>query len=330
MHTFKKFFLLPSIITLICCLLILFFNGVGALLSVLILIVLEVSLSFDNAVVNAKVLEKMDDKWKRRFINWGIWVAVFGTRVVLPIFIVAAVSGISIVKVLNLAIFDPAAYGIQLDNAHYSVGAFGGTFLLLVALKYFIDDHKEIHWIKILEKRLKKFSSVESVEVVLAFLLLLFISYLVPVHALEILVAGIIGVITFVLLESITSNMGETFDKNLGAVAVSGFTLFMYLNILDVAFSLDGVIGAFAISTNLLIIAVGLGVGAYFVRSFTLMMVERKTLSELQYLEHGAHWAIFGLGICMLLGLVVHISEIFTGIIGLILILTAYFSSIKK
>lgn len=325
MQTFKKFFLLPTIITIILLLIVLNYGGTAALFSVIVLIILEVTLSFDNAVVNAKVLEKMDEVWRKRFINWGIWVAVFGTRVLLPIVIVAIVSGLGMLEVLNLAIYDSETYGLKLDEAHYSIGAFGGVFLLLVALKYFIDDNKDIHWIKMLEKRMKKFSSVESIEVVLAMILLLFIAKAVPAHAAEVLIAGIVGCITFVLVEGITSNMGHDVTK----VAAGGLGLFVYLNILDAAFSLDGVIGAFAVSSNLLVIMVGLGVGAYFVRSFTVMLVEKKTLSELRYLEHGAHWAVAGLGICMLLGLVVHIPEVIIGLIGLCFVLASYISSIR-
>jgi hypothetical protein len=325
MQIFKKFFLIPSLITFLSLVLIFYFFGVSSFFAVLILIILEITLSFDNAVVNAKVLEKMDEVWRRRFINWGIWVAVFGTRVVLPIIIVALVSGLGVLNVLNLAIFDPATYGLKLEEAHYSIGAFGGIFLLLVALKYFIDDTKEIHWIQKIEKRLKKFSSIESIEIIFSLFVLLIISKFVPAHSTEILVAGIIGVILFVLMQGITNGM----NKNLAKVSASGFGLFIYLNILDSAFSLDGVIGAFAISKNLIIIAVGLGIGAYFVRSFTLMMVEQKTLKELKYLEHGAHYAIAGLGLCMLFGLLVHIPEVVTGVIGLLFVTASYISSKK-
>ncbi len=325
MQIFKKYFLLPTIITIILLGIVFYFGNLNALIAVLILIILEVTLSFDNAVVNAKVLEKMDEKWQKRFINWGIWVAVFGTRVLLPIVIVAIVSGLGMLEVLNLAIYDSETYGTKLDEAHYSIGAFGGVFLLLVALKYFIDDNKNIHWIKVLEKRIKKFSSVESIEVVLAMILLLIVAKIVPAHAVEILVAGVVGCISFVLVEGITSNMGS----GIGKVAASGAGLFIYLNILDAAFSLDGVIGAFAISSNLLVIVVGLGVGAYFVRSFTVMLVEKKTLSELMYLEHGAHWAVGGLGICMLLGLVIHIPEVIIGVIGLLFVAASYVSSVR-
>ncbi len=332
MQIFKKFFLLPTIITFVSVFLVFYFSGPTALFLVIILIILEVTLSFDNAVVNAKVLEKMDEVWRKRFINWGIWVAVFGTRIVLPIIIVAIVSGLSIGNVLNLAFYDSVTYGLKLDEAHYSIGAFGGIFLLLVALKYFIDDSKDIHWLQRIEMHLKKYANIQSVEIAFSIFILLVISYFVQLHALEILVSGSVGIILFVLMQGVINKMENTLDKKLDksvgkVVAVSGFGLFMYLNILDSAFSLDGVVAAFAISSNLLVIAVGLGVGAYFVRSFTVMMVEQKTLKELVYLEHGAHWAVLGLATCMLLGLVFHIPEVLTGVIGLVFVGASYYSS---
>ena len=113
-------------------------------------------------------------------------------------------------------------------------------------------------------------------------------------------------------------------------VVSTGATLFVYLNILDSAFSLDGVVGAFALTNNLVIIMVGLGIGAYFVRSITLYFVRKNTLAELIYLEHGAHWAVFGLALAMLANLVVHVPEIFTGLIGLCFVALAYYASLKK
>src|SRR3546814_12774845 len=80
----------------------------------------------------------------------------------------------------------------------------------------------------------------------------------------------------------------------------SGFGGFLYLNILDASFSFDGVIGAFALSNNMIVIALGLSVGAMFVRSMTIHLVQKGTLSQYRYLEHGAFWAIIALGGIML------------------------------
>ena len=88
------------------------------------------------------------------------------------------------------------------------------------------------------------------------------------------------------------------------AVGKAGFTLFLYLEVLDAAFSFDGVTGAFAITSDPIIIALGLGlVGAMFVRSITVYLVRQDTLDRFIYLEHGAHWAIGALAVIMLMSI---------------------------
>ena len=104
-----------------------------------------------------------------------------------------------------------------------------------------------------------------------------------------------------------------------GAVR-SGVGGFLYLEVLDASFSFDGVIGAFALSNNMLIIALGLSIGALFVRSMTVHLVRAGTLTKYRFLEHGAFWAIIALGLIMLLSAKFHISESITGLIGAVLI----------
>lgn len=103
-------------------------------------------------------------------------------------------------------------------------------------------------------------------------------------------------------------------------VAKTGLTSFLYLEVLDASFSLDGVIGAFALSNNLLIIAAGLGIGAFFVRSFTIYMLKAGTLQSYRYLEHGAFYAVIALAIMMLIGSIIHLPEVVIGGIGLVFI----------
>ena len=111
----------------------------------------------------------------------------------------------------------------------------------------------------------------------------------------------------------------------------AGFFLFLYLEVLDASFSFDGVIGAFAITSDPIIIALGLGfIGAMFVRSITIFLVRKGTLSDYVYLEHGAHWAIGALSVILLVSLAVHVNEIFTGLIGVVLIAAAFISSIIR
>lgn len=288
--------------------------------------ILEVTLSFDNAVVNAKVLANMEEKWRRRFLTWGILVAVFGTRLVLPVIIVSAAAWVSPWAAILLAFNDPAAYGALLMGASPAILAFGGTFLLMVSLQYFFDTAKEVHWIATIERHLARWGRIEAIEIGLALAAILALSYVAHAPQGLVLAAGVIGIVLFIAIQGLASSLGT----HHGAVAQSSAALFVYLNILDAAFSLDGVVGAFAITTQIVIIFVGLGIGAYFVRSITVYLVRKKTLEALPYLEHGAHWAILGLAGSMLLGLVYHVPEAITGLIGLVFVLLAYVSSRRE
>jgi len=324
--TAQKIFFWPVAISLLAFAFVFAKAGLNAFLLVVILSILEVTLSFDNAVVNAKVLERMTPKWQRRFLTWGIAIAVFGTRFVLPILIVSVATWASPWFITKLAFTDAAAYGHLLEGVHGSITAFGGVFLMMVSLKYFFDKAKEIHWIEVVEKHLVKWGRIEAIEIALALILLTTLSFFTHFDQASVLVAGIIGLVLFVMMEGLAGSL----SIESGDVAKSGLALFIYLNILDSAFSLDGVIGAFALTTNLLIIVVGLGIGAYFVRALTLYFVQQKTLTELVYLEHGAHWAILGLAIAMLANLVVHVPEVVTGLVGLIFVAFSYRSSLRE
>jgi uncharacterized protein len=317
-----RIFIGPILVSLIALGAIYWWGGTAAFLLAALLSVLEVTLSFDNAVVNAKVLDRMSPVWQRRFLTWGILVAVFGTRLVLPAVIVGLAAWISPLAAAQLALNDPDAYGHLLEGASGAINAFGGIFLLMVSLKYFFDTGKHVHWIAWIEKHLVRWGRVEAIELAIALAVLLVLSYLSGNQG-TVLAAGSIGLLTFVIMQGITS----TLDVKAGAVAASGAVLFAYLNVLDSAFSLDGVVGAFALTSQIPIIFVGLGIGAYFVRAITLYLVQRRTLDALRYLEHGAHWAILGLGLSMLIGIVTHVPEVITGLIGLVFVSLAYVSS---
>ena len=318
-----KIFIGPIIVSVIGLVAMYLWGGVAALILASILAVLEVTLSFDNAVVNAKVLNEMEPIWQRRFITWGIWLSVFGTRLVLPIFIVALVSWVSPITVTLLALYNPAEYSALLLGADASIKAFGGAFLMMVSLKYFFDVGKRVHWFAPIEARLTRWGRVEAVEIALAMIVLAAISFLVHDDPTTVLRSGLIGLILFTLTEGVAHGLGV---EAKGATR-TGAMLFVYLNLIDTAFSLDGVIGAFALTTSLPIIVVGLGIGAYFVRSLTLYLVYQHTLASLKYLEHGAHWAIFGLAISMFAGLIIHVPEVVVAGVGLGFIILSYMSS---
>ncbi|MFO0005646.1 MAG: DUF475 domain-containing protein, partial [bacterium] len=97
----------------------------------------------------------------------------------------------------------------------------------------------------------------------------------------------------------------------------SGIAAFLYLEVLDASFSFDGVIGAFAITRDVVIIMLGLAIGAMFVRSMTVYLVNKGTLDRFVFLEHGAHYAIGVLAVIMLIGTVQHVPEVLTGFIGI-------------
>jgi hypothetical protein len=299
--------------------------GTNALLLAAMLSVLEITLSFDNAVVNAKILKRMSQQWQQRFLTWGILIAVFGTRVLLPILIVAIAAWASPFVIASLAIQDPVAYGNLLAHTHHLINAFGGTFLLMVSLKYFFDQAKEVHWFVAVERRLALWGRIEAIEIAGVLSVLLGVAALVEEGFGEILAAGIVGVVLFILMEGITQALGSS----VAHMAKSGLVLFLYLNVLDTAFSLDGVVGAFALSSNLFVIAAGLGIGALFVRTITIYLVRARILEAFIYLEHGAHWAIFGLAFVMLLSLVTPVPGVITGGIGLCLMVLSYLSSRK-
>lgn len=300
-------------------------GGVGAFLLTSTLALLEVTLSFDNAVVNARVLSEMAPHWQRRFLTWGILFSVFGTRLVLPLLIVSTVALTSPIIITSLTLYNPQEYTRLLTGAGAAIKAFGGAFLLMVSLKYFFNVSKKLHWFASIEGRLVRWGRVEALEVTLALLTLLVVSFFAHALPETVIRAGVIGIVIFTLTEGIAHGLGV---ESRGAVR-SGVLMFAYLNVLDSAFSLDGVIGAFALTTSLPIIVAGLGIGAYFVRGLTVYLVRAKTLEALRYLEHGAHWAIFGLALAMFAGLVINVPEWLIASIGLGFIALSYISSLR-
>jgi len=332
MDTLKRFYGFSLVFTLICL-------GLGAwygmastgsvsgtaemLWIILVLSILEISLSFDNAVVNASVLKDMDRVWQQRFLTWGILFAVFGMRIVFPLAIVAIAAGLGPIDAMNLSLNNPTEYERIVSGAHIGIAGFGGAFLAMVGLKFFFEGEKDVHWIDAIERFLSKFSALPAVEIALLLLAVWGISLMLePAEALTFLVAAILGLVTFIAVEAVSTmlELHEEKQRLVGTAVRSGLGGFLYLNILDASFSFDGVIGAFALSNNMIVIALGLSIGAMFVRSMTIHLVEKGTLAQYRYLENGAFWAIIVLGAIMLLSARWHIPETVTGMLGAVLI----------
>lgn len=324
-----RHFVSSIVVTLLGLCAAFYWGGGGALLTATFLAIMEVSLSFDNAVVNATVLREMSPRWQRRFLTWGMLIAVFGVRFLLPVLIVAWVTGHELIGVVRMAIKQPEEYARHLTDAHAQITAFGAMYLLLVFLAFFFKENKSLHWVAWLERRLASMGKLESIEVVVALSALLATQGFLPeTERLPAVIAGLAGVILFVVVKSV-STLFEHSDQATASVHKAGFISFLYLELLDLSFSFDGVIGAFAISKDVVVILLGLTIGAMFVRSLTLFLVQRNTLEEYLFLEHGAHYAIGALAMLMLVDTFVHVPEWATGLIGMGFILLSLWSSIR-
>lgn len=344
-------------VTLVSLVVAYLYAGVAGLILCLILGILEISLSFDNAVVNATVLERMNPFWQRIFLTIGILIAVFGMRLVFPLVIVAVTAGLNPVEALTLALEqrpadDPTSYAYLLDQAYPQIAAFGGMFLLMLFLDWIFED-RDIKWLTWLERPLAKVGQLNRLAPLLAIVVLVVLANTLAEDPAVVLTAGCLGLVTYLLVNGLgdlfeqvgaddeepasepaaerAGSNGSGPSELAKASGKAGFFLFLYLEVLDAAFSFDGVIGAFAITTDPILIALGLGlIGAMFVRSLTVFLVRKGTLAEYVYLEHGAHWAIGALAAILLVGIGYHVNEIVTGLIGVAFIGAAFLSSILR
>lgn len=340
-----------------------FLGGPSAFLIVAILCVLEISVSFDNAVVNATVLGRMNAWWQRLFLTVGVLIAVFGMRLIFPLLLVGITAQLNPVDVVRLAleggsVDEPGTYAALLHEAHPSIAAFGGMFLLVLFLD-FIFETREHTWLTWLEKPLAKIGKLDQLSVVISLAVLVIAAETLAKDTGTVMVSGVLGIAVYILVNSLgelfenAGGLGEDEDEDEepkaagihgdagdidkgksgpnAVVQVAGkaaFFLFLYLEVLDASFSFDGVIGAFAISQNIFVIAAGLGVGAMYIRSLTVYLVRKGTLSEYVFLEHGAHWAIGALAAILLVGIKYEVPEVITGLIGVGFILAAFLSSV--
>jgi hypothetical protein len=355
-------------VTAISLVVALLYGGWEALALCAILGVLEVSLSFDNAVVNAKILDRMSEFWQKIFLTIGILIAVFGMRLVFPLLIVGVTANLGPFDAIDLALEkgdpeEPGTYGYLLNEAHPLIASFGGMFLLMLFLDWLFEE-RDITWLSWLERPLARIGKLDALAVIVAAVALVLAAEFLadPDDLSSVMVSGVLGLVTYLAVNGLGSLFessgiadedgdgtpslpaGETetgsvaTDTRRGgpttlakATGKAGFFLFLYLEVLDASFSFDGVIGAFAITSDPIIIALGLGfIGAMFVRSITVYLVRQGTLSEYVYLEHGAHWAIGALAAILLLSLEWHIPELVTGLIGVVFIGAAFVASLVR
>ncbi|MGW8066292.1 DUF475 domain-containing protein [Streptomyces ziwulingensis] len=336
------------------------YEGWTAFGLVAILAVLEISLSFDNAVINAGILKKMSAFWQKIFLTVGILIAVFGMRLVFPVVIVAVSARLNPWSAVHLALTDKERYQELVTDAHPSIAAFGGMFLLMIFLDFVFED-RETKWLGPLERALAKLGRVDMLSVCVALTVLLLSAVTFGAHAHQhggthadkaetVLLAGVGGLITYMIVGGLSGFFEDRLEREeereheaeaaaersggpRSAVALTGkaaFFMFLYLEVLDASFSFDGVIGAFAITNDIVLMALGLGIGAMYVRSLTVYLVRQGTLDDYVYLEHGAHYAIGALAAILLITIRYEINEIVTGLIGVVLIGASFWSSVRR
>ncbi|WP_274915888.1 DUF475 domain-containing protein [Streptomyces sp. WZ-12] len=323
-----------------------------------ILSILEISLSFDNAVINAGILRKMNAFWQKIFLTIGILVAVFGMRLVFPVVIVAVTAKMGPVEAVQLAINDKAHYQELVTSAHPAIAAFGGIFLLMIFLD-FLFEGREHTWLSWIEKPLARIGKLDTLSIIVALAALLVSALTVAPHAahgggdktVTVLLAGIAGLITYLVVGGVSGYFegrledDETDDEDgaeraavakkgggsvVGLAGKAAFFMFLYLEVIDASFSFDGVIGAFAITNDIFEMALGLGIGAMYIRSLTVFLVRKGTLDDYVYLEHGAHYAIGALGVILLVTIRYEVNEVITGLVGVVLIALSFGSSVLR
>ncbi|MGW3092007.1 DUF475 domain-containing protein [Streptomyces sp. NPDC001102] len=337
-----------------------FYGGWEAFGIVAILSVLEISLSFDNAVVNAGILKKMNAFWQKIFLTVGVLIAVFGMRLVFPVVIVAVTAKLNPIDAVNLALTDKDQYQQLVTDAHPAIAAFGGMFLLMIFLDFIFED-RDIQWLRWIERPLAKLGKVDMLSVCIALIVLLITSFTFATHAHQhggahvdkaqtVLISGIAGLITYMIVGGLSGYFEDKLEeeeereheeeeraeregKPKSAVVLAGqaaFFMFLYLEVLDASFSFDGVIGAFAITNDIVLMALGLGIGAMYVRSLTVYLVRQGTLDDYVYLEHGAHYAIGALAVILMVTIQYQINEVITGLVGVVLIAWSFWSSVRR
>jgi hypothetical protein len=323
-----RFFGTSTVITIAAILIALFALGPGAAFTTTVLIAIEIAFSFDNAIINAKILERLSRFWQQLFLTVGMIFAIVGMRFVFPILIVMVTANLPWGTVIDDALHHPAVYGEHLEDAHAAISSFGGSFLLVLTFYFFLDITRTDFWLVRFERSLRRFGGTIWLPPLLAALVVGLASILVSSESATVLKAGLFGVVSFTVMKLLIDGLGKlapTTKKTYSGWPA--FLAFMYLQLLDASFSFDGVLGAFAITDKVLLIALGLGVGAIWVRSLTVFLVRKGTLSNYIYLEHGAHYAILVLALALFLSLFISVPDAITGIVGLGVIWASFVSS---
>ncbi len=267
-----------------------------SLVIILGLVVFEIVSSVDNAIVNAHVLKTMSVKWRKIFLVWGIFTAVFLIRGLLPLTVVwLSVPEIGFMGALRSVIDSPPEIAelIEARKGIILIGA--GVFLLLLYLYWLFLEKKEPFFVS--DKFVKPHHGVWFYAC--AALLLVTLLYLAR-SSWQVMLAAAIGYALFFIMQGFRDQATKQEEAlQQGGAGLGDFSKLIFLEVLDASFSFDGVMGAFAFTTSIPLIFIGNGIGALVVRQLTIKGIEK--VSQYKWLKNGAMTSIGVLGLFMIM-----------------------------
>ena len=275
------------------------------------LVLFETITSIDNAIINAEVLTTMSEKAKRWFLTWGLLVAVFALRGLLPFAIVWAVNPSMGPIELVTATFsgDPAIHEAIEASAPILLSG-GGIFLIFLFF----------HWLFLEPKNFglsgEKFFYTQGVWFYAVVSIILAAVVWFSLHIDPLMAFGaVVGSTAFFITHGFKENAAKAEEELIkNTTSRSDWSKILYLEAIDATFSIDGVLGAFAFTLAVPLILIGNGIGAFVVRELTIRNVER--IKKYAYLKNGAMYSVFFLGIIMLLdSFGLHIPEWFSPVV---------------
>ena len=264
------------------------------LIVILGLVVFEIISSVDNAVINAHVLKTMPEKYRKIFLFWGLLIAVFIVRGVLPFAIVWMVNpALSISEVFTFVFSNNTDIEKYVEQSKPLLLLGGGIYLFFVFLAWLFLEEKKYAFLaeRFLHKQSIWFYAISSVA------LTLIIYYSLKTNPFLALSASI-GATAFFITDGFKKN-AEDAEKKLLSASLGSWSKILYLEILDASFSIDGVIGAFAFTISVPLILIGNGIGAFVVRELTIRGIDN--ITKFAYLKNGAMYSIGALGGLMIL-----------------------------
>lgn len=300
----------------------------STILTVVGLVVFEIVSSLDNAVVNAQVLSTMkSEKAKKFFLFWGILFAVFVVRGILPSIIVFfANPAIGLFGALEAIWSNDAHVTEAVESATPFLMLGGGMFLFLLFLHWYFVEEKEFGLP--FEHKVQKYGVVwfyAIASLVLVSMLVMIDKFVELADVAKLMLATSIGFSAFFIADGFKRNAEEIEERLMeegGQSSMGDWAKVFFLEILDLTFSIDGVVGAFAFTTSVPLILIGNGIGAIVVRQLTVGNIER--IKKYSYLKNGAMYSIGVLGTIMLLeGFGVHVPIWISPVVTVSLI--AYF-----